>query len=762
MIAPRFLRWLWLVPIIALVTYVALRPAATEQAGLDEARDARFEAPQVNNAAAPDRFTAPSVDDTRLTILDEGERPPEPAQWGLDAEPVPFGQWWSGLATGPGIPALWAKPLLLRMSDDGRVDLSAPSYTSRPDGSRDAIATPAMFFDFAADASIRVVDHGPLHVRFVVTSADGDVVITMIQGSPFLEIEGSGIVTMTVPGLTGLAPSSSNPSVERFSTATGPWLLAMSTGDGVTVSGDQLTIDLSQGSHAVGPVPADADDRYDAAAMNVATHRLLETFESVEVDVTGAVRQTLGQRRDGGDTAVAWALLPHHESFLALGLDPVGILDSVHGPTPIVVAPSLPLDYPAVPIVWDAVAPVSANGVDFDPVAIDEDHDRPSTAGSYFGAKYTATDAMVHDILQAAGAGEEAAPFLEAATDSLGALVTAGTAPELMWDPGWGSAVVTPAEFGAGVELNDHHLQNGYWVSAAASVVAADPNQQYLLEESIDLLVADYAGASVVPHLSGVVAEQGMWSPSAGHSWASGIGGFGAGNSLESISESSHAWWAAAKWFLVTDRADLAEPFIARLTIESWLTGFEFLPSPEHQAADRNVRPWTGVVWSGKTDQGTWFSASDEAALGIRLIPLGPQSFSRYPDNVAVQAASDRWAWCDALGSGCNGEWSNLLDSDAAVAGRPELVVSPDPEQSTTEAVRLWWRSHWQNMGPASGWQCTPGAAMRSSEDGSLHVLLTNPSPQAMTARCEHATAPTMEFEIAAQSASSQRVDVPA
>lgn len=750
-----------MVPLAAVVAFVALRPSSIEEA-LDDVPEA-FEAPLVNNDGAVDRFTAPSVGGTRLAILDRAARAPEPTQWGLDSEPVPFGQWWSGLATGPGIPALWAKPLLLRMSDDGRVDLSAPSFTTRSDGFRDARATPAIFFEFAPDAAIRVVDHGDLHVRFVVTTADGEVTMTMIQGSPFLELEGTGTVTMTAPALSGFDQSTTRPYVDRFSTAAGSWLLASSASGTSSSTGDQVVIDLSQGTrYALGPVPAGADDRYDEAAAAVAANQLLDTFESLAVGENGVVRQVLGQEREGADDmAVAWTLLPHHQDYLAVDLDEVGTLDSVHGPAPVVVGSKLLLDFPAVPIVWDAVAPLPADGVDFDAAAIGDDEERPPTVGSYFGAKYTATDAMIHDVLRGSGATDEAASFLVSANNSLAALVTAGTAPELTWDPGWGSVVVTPAEFGAGVELNDHHLQNGYWVSAAASVLVADPTQQLLLEDGIDLIVADYAGASVVPHLAGVVSDEGVWSPFAGHSWASGVGGFGAGNSLESISESSHAWWAAAKWFLASGRPALAEPFIARLTIESWLTGYEFLPTAEHQSDNPTLRPWTGVVWSGKTDPGTWFSASDEAALGIRLLPVGPQSFSRYPDNAAVRAAEDRWAWCDERGSGCADEWSNLLDTDAAVAGRSSLPVSADPELSTAEIVRRWWRAHWEGTKLADDWQCTPGAAMRIGVDGSLTVLLTNPGPVQVSASCGHPTGASLEFAIEPRSATSASVSSP-
>lgn len=687
-----------------------------------------------------DRAVPPSVGGVRLDLLESGSRPPQPVQWASASEPVPFGQWWSGLANGPGLPALWAQPLLLRMNDEGRVDLSTPTRSTRDDGFRDADVVPAIFFEFGPDATVTVIDEGPLHVRFVVTAADAELTITMVQGSPFLELEGSGSVTMTVPALNGLGST----TLERFSTAAGPWLLASSEAPGLNVDGDRVVLELADGvRHALGPAAEGDQAAYDEAALAVASHPLIDSVETLTVGADGSVRQVLQQQRDD-DAGSAWSLLPHHIDLLAGDPAPAGLLSSTFGTSPIVLATELIIEYPSVPVVWGAVAPT-----DFDVDSMTLDDLPQMTVGSYFGGKYTATNAMVHDVLQAAGADAASERFLDTTRTALASLVTPDVEPRLVWEPGWGSIIITPAEFGADVELNDHQLQNGYWVGAAASVVVADPTQRTLLIDAIDLLVADYAGAGVVPHLDGVVSDQGTWSAFAGHSWASGIGGFAAGNNLESVSESSYAWWAAAKWFLATDRPELADAFVARLTIESWLTGYEWLPTNDNQSDDPAVRPWSGVVWAGKADPGTWFDASDEAALGIRLLPIGPQSFSRYPDADAIEAAETRWAWCETNGFGCIERWWNLLDSDAAVAGLATLPVGQLPEESTTEVVRHWWRSHWETSSMADGWTCAPGTTMRVDDQGFLIALVSNPSSVPTTVVCANGNADL--FEVVAE-----------
>lgn len=746
----RLLRWWWIVPVVGLVTFVALRPSALEQVSEDLERPPT-EAPLVIDDRAMPEIAAPVVGSSVLPLLTPEVRPAAPTQWAQAGVPIPFGQWWSGLATGPDIPALWAKPLLLRMGDDGRADLSAPQRTERADGLRDARVTPAIFFEFGGAARVRVIDHGPLHIRFAVVTDDAEVIVTMVQGSPFLEIEGWGSLIMTVPALSGLEQTRAAPTADRFSTAAGSWILASSQPSMLSVDGDRVELVLQNGvSHVVGPVPDGADGGYDDVAARVAAAPLLDSVEELTVAEDGSVRQTLSVLRDG-TTTNTWALLPHHIDFIASSPEVVGELDSIHGRAPVVVESNLTLDYPAVPTVWDVPAPSDA--VDFDAAALIPEGERPDLVGSYFGAKEALTDALVHDVLRASGSERAGAPFMRAATDAVLELFDPETAPALAWEPAWGSVVVTPPEFGAAEQLNDHHLQNGYWVAAAASVVVADPANRAALQPGIDLLIADYAGTAVVPEYAGVVSDEGVWSGFAGHGWASGVGGFGAGNSLESISESSHAWWAAAKWFLATDRPELADAFIARFTIESWLTGYEWLPTAAHQPEGEDVRPWSGVVWSGKVDAGTWFSAADEAALGIRLIPLGPQSFARYPDASAINAAGDRWTWCDRFGSGCASEWWNLLDSDAAVAGRPALAPGPQPEPTTTEMVRQWWRTHWDTSEVAPDWSCSPGVVVRRLADGPLVALTTNPSSRSVTATCRQAGGSEVELVVDARSA---------
>ena len=55
---------------------------------------------------------------------------------------------------------------------------------------------------------------------------------------------------------------------------------------------------------------------------------------------------------------------------------------------------------------------------------------------------------------------------------------------------------------------------------------------------------------------------------------------------------------------------------MARLTIEARVSGRLWFP----ERGSSGDRPWFGIVWSAKTDLGTWFDPAPESALGIQLL----------------------------------------------------------------------------------------------------------------------------------------------
>lgn len=439
----------------------------------------------------PDRRRAPVVNGTVLDAVSPKARPPVPAQWGGGRTPIPSNTWWSSAVAGPGATSLWPQPLPVTISATGTVSIDAPQREERTDGSRDAPLIPAVVLALPGSATTRVVDEGPLHVTIEMKPATGHPVqLTLVQGSPLIEIHAIDDLRLRVAGIQvdkSDTPSDKGRSSLRFGTARGPWLLASAGKAQVAADGDGMTVAPgSSRALVLGPAPKGSGASYVELARAVARHRLVSTAERLEVAPDGTTTQTLSQTRRGdtaGTDGSLWALQPHHQR---LGVDlgaTLGTVPSALGPVPVVAGNELRLVYPAVPVLWSAV-PVPG-GPKLGPVKPIEVEGN----GSYFGGKAAYAFAARGDALAAAGRDDDATKATDEAAKLLDQLLEPSAAPVLRWDARWGSAVIEPAEFGAGTELNDHQLQYGYWVAAASHVVDVDPEAVERYRDLVDLLV---------------------------------------------------------------------------------------------------------------------------------------------------------------------------------------------------------------------------------------------------------------------------------
>ncbi len=681
-------------------------------------------------AHTPPPSTSPVSAQLNLAPVDTANRPPAPSQWAGGHGGIPSNQWWSSAVVGPGSKTLWSTPLATRIDPDGTVVFANEVGAANADGTVTTPFIPALSVVApTGGADTSVVAAGDFHVRLRLTARIGAATtdLTLTRGNVLAELAvDSRSLGMFVPGLKVV---SAQPRWALIDTAEGRWVLAADQPVTWNAGGDRLAVraETDRFNLVLGPEPSAAPPGAPAladVAVAVAANPVTDTVETLTVDERGATTQTLRVTR-AQDTPTLLALLPHHEPRLSEpAVQTLGRIADPQGNLRVALTTTLTLTYTPVPILWSAVAANPTPTTDTSLAA-----DGPE--GSYFGGKYAYTAAALADLpvtdrRQRLGYLTQ----LRAQFDRLLDPKSNG----LAWEPTWGAVVLQPAEFGSSTELNDHQLQYGYWVAAASILADADPAWATANRVLIDVLVADYAGAATVPTaaLSGL-AERRTWSPYDGHSWASGVVPFDDGNNLESISEAAFSSWAAARWFVVTARPELAEPFLARFTIENALAAGRWLPNTMPAP---NARPWSGVVWASKIDNGTWFDPRPEAALGIRLLPLSPASLARYPDANAQSAARSRWAWCDRYGEGCAGLWPNLLASDAVVAGHAPPPSGSEDEPSTTAPVLRWWTDLWTESVPAEGWSCSAGAVARTQADGKVSALAANPTRDPLELSC--------------------------
>jgi endo-1,3(4)-beta-glucanase len=247
----------------------------------------------------------------------------------------------------------------------------------------------------------------------------------------------------------------------------------------------------------------------------------------------------------------------------------------------------------------------------------------PAVPGdTYFGGKALARLANLLELARALDETESEETLKSLLSEEIARWKTGEGCAErcFVYDPVIGGIVGEPAAFGS-EEFNDHHFHYGYFLYAAAVLARDDEAAAERLTPIMTLLAADLAsggGGSYFPARRG-------FDPYSGHSWASGLSPFADGNNQESSSEAVSAWNGLALWAqAVGDEALESEA--------AWMLASEADSALRYWLDfDQDIAPWAGydrsvvgIVWDGKVEYGTWFSADPGAILGIQLLPMQP------------------------------------------------------------------------------------------------------------------------------------------
>ncbi|CAN5254531.1 hypothetical protein BH11ACT2_BH11ACT2_13670 [soil metagenome] len=243
-----------------------------------------------------------------------------------------------------------------------------------------------------------------------------------------------------------------------------------------------------------------------------------------------------------------------------------------------------------------------------------------------------------------------------------------------VYDPKVHGIVGHAASFGSD-EFNDHHFHYGYFLFAAGVAAQDDAGLEKKLAPTMTLLAADIGSATAS---TGFPALR-NFDPYSGHSWASGYSPFADGNNQESSSEAIAAWNGLATWARTAKNEPLASEATWLLSSEAasamdyWLD-FDEKAKP-YVGYDRSV---VGIVWDGKRDYGTWFSAEPSAILGIQLLPMGA-----YADYLARDPARIRASVKEA---GQPKQFADYLLMYSALAGKTDAAAALTKARALPEA----------------------------------------------------------------------------
>lgn len=241
------------------------------------------------------------------------------------------------------------------------------------------------------------------------------------------------------------------------------------------------------------------------------------------------------------------------------------------------------------------------------------------------------------------------------AVDDDGRLKSSGL---FYYDARWGTLIGYPAAYGTDTELNDHHFHYGYFLRAAAEIVRYDPRWAHpsrwggVLQMLIDDIACSRRGDPRFPFLR-------CFDVYAGHSWASGHARFADGNNQESSSEAMNAWCALILLCEATGNTALRDLGIYLYTSELYaINEYWFDVSGENRPRSFNEAV-VGIIWGGKADYATWFSARPEAIHGINWLPFhgGSLYLGLYPEYVrknyqalVAHKGGPRWdQWADLI-----------------------------------------------------------------------------------------------------------------
>ncbi|MBP9699949.1 hypothetical protein KBD71_01570 [Candidatus Woesebacteria bacterium] len=181
--------------------------------------------------------------------------------------------------------------------------------------------------------------------------------------------------------------------------------------------------------------------------------------------------------------------------------------------------------------------------------------------------------------------------------------------------------IATNPEFGNEFG-NDHHFHYAYYIRAAAVLLTYKPELLSQLQPRIEELIADVATwedtSNRFPRLR-------MFSVYEGHAWADGRAQFADGNNEESSSESLNTWYSIAVWGQKTNQPELTNR-------AQWLFSQDLAAIKAYWFAQDNpfpsgyLRPAASLIWGGKREFATWFSADPMHVYGIQWLPITPAS----------------------------------------------------------------------------------------------------------------------------------------
>jgi len=585
---------------------------------------------------------------------------------------APTNRWYSGMVFGDGMQPVFPMPMSFQLVPGGFA-FGVPDVAVGGAG----VVAPAVadLTVVTQTDSVELVRSDDVSVTVALLAAgEPQGELTIARGSPIVSyhvLEDSE-ATLSVPMSLEDGVAVADIAGQRF---------AMVAGDGALAS-DGTTVSLDAGSTVRWiPIPEGGD----VAEISAVAGPVSSVTTSYEV--SGDATTTRLRYETGSDAPTLIALTPQQKAALEesdgmrCGLGEfttlLGVLELCSGST---LAWSTPRIDPASEL--DLAAISDSEREELRAAVIDDIAATTFAEDSYFGGKSLARAAdllVLADQLalpEAAALRERLSEELRTWADPTGCDTRASKC--FVYDSETGGVVGQQPAFGS-EDFNDHHFHYGYFLYAAALVSADDAALRDDIAPVMTVLAADLASGAA----SEFFPVRRTFDPYSGHSWASGPAPFADGNNQESSSEAVAAWNGLGLWADVAGDSALAHQATWMLSSEAaaanarWV-GFD----PGAAPYDDYGHDVVGIVWDGKLDYATWFSAEPAAVLGIQLIPMGPVSgyLAGDPDRIRSNVA-------EALEGGAAPQFADLILMYQSLAGPDDAVAALEAARALPDAA---------------------------------------------------------------------------
>ncbi len=237
--------------------------------------------------------------------------------------------------------------------------------------------------------------------------------------------------------------------------------------------------------------------------------------------------------------------------------------------------------------------------------------------------------------------------------------------------------------------FNDHHFHYGYFLASAGIYLKYHPNFYSKIQPGLDLLIKDVANTDInngYPFLRGFDVYE-------SHSWADGRALAGDGNNQESTSEAINRWYGIYRLGDAIKDDNLINLGLTGLSMEQEAAQIYWLgQKPElFKFPEEYHYPIVSLLWGGKADYATWFSALDSHIFGIQFLPMtpamthivNPTTFAKYQ---LYQPSQNKEAWND------------IYYMVAAANGEKVPFELEKYESGNTSSFYYMWVKYWSKI----------------------------------------------------------------